>query len=156
MTIESAIQRFCNYQERSHKEVRNKLYELGCNQTEVEQHITNLIEQDLVNEERYARASARGKFRIKGWGRIKIIHHLKQQQISAYCITSGLKEIDQEEYYQRLMSLARRKYEELSGASHKGLKKQKTFRYLLQRGFETSLITEALLEIIQDPSQVSD
>ena len=95
---EAAILHYCQYQERCHSEVRNKLYELGCNKDDVEQHIIDLIETGILNEERFAKAYAGGKFRMKQWGREKIRQQLKFRKISEYCIRKGLAEIDGNEY----------------------------------------------------------
>jgi regulatory protein len=148
MDRKSAIWLYCNYQERSHKEVRNKLYELGCRTFEVDQLMAELIEAGLLNEERYARALARGKFRLKQWGKIKIIHHLKLQNVSAYCIRKALTEIDDEEYLQVLHKLALRKWTELRSDRNLLTRKAKLFRYLLQKGFESDLINDTFKEII--------
>ena len=125
MEVTAAIEHYCRYQERCHKEVRNKLYELGCKTPEVEEHIAELIEKDLLNEERYARAIARGKFRMLQWGKIKIVQQLKFQQISEYCIKKGLSEIDEDEYQQTAKELAAKKSRELRGEKKQYILKQK-------------------------------
>ena len=149
MDHKTAIYQYCNYQERSHKEVRNKLYDLGCRTTEVNELIAELIEVGLLNEERYARAIARGKFRIKKWGRNKIINALKLQQVSAYCIKKALTEIDEDEYLEVLKKLSEKRWTELSTEKNKLIKKKKFYSFLLQRGFEQALINEAYKEIIE-------
>lgn len=148
MSARESIYRYCNYQPRSHQEARNKLYELGCKTPEVEELISELIEKGLLNEEQYARAIARGKFRMKQWGRIKIIQQLKLQKVSEYCIKKALTEIDADEYYETLKKLAEKKWAELRSERMQPIKKNKTFHYLAQKGYESSLITEAINEII--------
>lgn len=148
MDLKTAIYRYCNYQERCHKEVRNKLYELGATSHEVQQLITEVIEAGLLNEERYAKAYARGRFRIKHWGRQKIVQQLKLNQVSAYCIKAGLGEIDPDEYYKTLNHLAERKISELRTEKNLFVKKQKTYRYLLQKGFEADLINTIIQDIM--------
>lgn len=150
MDHKTAIYNYCNYQERSHKEVRNKLHELGCKTTEVNELIAELIEVGLLNEERYARAIARGKFRIKRWGRNKIISALKLQQISEYCIRKALTEIDEDEYIEVLKRLAEKRWAELSSERSKLIKKKKFYTFLLQRGFEQALINDCYKEIIAE------
>jgi len=147
MDAKTAIWHYCNYQERSHKEVRNKLYELGCRTTEVERLISELIEANLLNEERYARAVARGKFRIKKWGRNKIVAQLKLQQVSPYCIRKALTEIDPDDYYQTLMKLASKKWGELKTERSSAGKRAKLYRYLLQKGYESDLVNDIYKEI---------
>lgn len=143
-TIFTAITRYCNYQERCHQEVRNKLYELGANTPEVERLIALLIEKNLLNEERYATSFARGKFSIKKWGRQKILQQLKLHRISDYCIKKAMKEIDPEEYQQVLKRLTERKWAELAGEKNLYIRKNKTWRYLVQKGYETDLVQDAI------------
>lgn len=150
--VRTAIYTYCNYQERSHQAARNKLYELGCKTTEVEEYIAELIEKGVLNEERFARAIARGKFRIKHWGKVKIIRQLKQQRISDYCIRKAMTEIDPEEYDKALTLLAEKKWAVLKTERSLPARKAKTYRYLLQKGYETSLVQDKINEIIKNES----
>src|SRR5688572_4153850 len=136
MDLFSAISRFCEYQERCHREVRSKLYDLGCSKEDVEQHITALIEKGLLNEQRYAVAIVRGKFNVKRWGRRKIVHQLKANHVSEPCIRKALEEIDPDEYYDTLSTLANRKYREATDDKIVLSKQNKVYRYLLQKGYE--------------------
>lgn len=148
MSARESIYRYCNYQLRSHHEARNKLYELGCKTIEVEELISELIEKGLLNEELYARAIARGKFRMKQWGKVKIIQQLKLQRVSDYCIKKALTEINPEEYYNTLKKLAQKKWAELKSEKLQPIRKNKTYRYLAQKGYESSLINDVLNEIL--------
>lgn len=150
MDLKTAIIRYCNYQERCHFEVKNKLYELGAKTTEVHQLLAEMVELNLLNEERYAFAIVRGRFRLKHWGRVKIIQHLKQHKVSEYCIKKAIKQIDPEEYWQVIQKLGNKKWQELRGERSKLTKKAKWYRFLLQKGFETSLINEVYNEIINN------
>ena len=146
LTAISKLQQFCAYQERSHQETRYKCLELGLRGEEVEEAITALIAENFLNEERFAKAYAGGKFRIKQWGRKKIKMELKQKQVSDYCIRKGLEEIDEEDYAAVLLKLTEKKYESLKGETD--IKRRyKTMQYLLQRGFESTLISDALEQI---------
>jgi len=136
------------YQERCHSEVRNKLYELGCTSVDVEKHLTDLIEANILNEERFAKSYARGKFRMKQWGRVKIIQGLKLKKISDYCIKKGLTEIDGEEYDAVLAKLAERKVYEIRNDKSKLSKKMKLYRYLVQKGFERDIVSEIVSKLI--------
>ena len=101
MTQNEAIEKmkkYCAYQERSQSEVRQKLYSYELSNNEIENILCVLIEQNFINEERFAKTFARGKFRQKKWGKVKIKQHLKQKQISDYCIQTGLEEIDTDDY----------------------------------------------------------
>ena len=148
MSARESIYHYCNYQPRSHQEARNKLYELGCTTPEVELIISELIEKGLLNEEQYARAIARGKFRMKQWGRVKIIQQLKFNKVSEYCIKKAMTEIDPDEYYETLKKLAEKKWATLKSEKQPPIKKKKAFSYLAQKGYESSLINEALNELI--------
>jgi regulatory protein len=149
MDARTAINRYCQYQERCHAEVRNKLYDLGCRTTEVEEHISDLIEKGILNEERYAKAYARGKFRMKQWGRIKIIQQLRLKKVTDYCIKKGLSEIDADEYTGVLKKLVERKWSELAGEKNPGVRKMKVFRYVAQKGYESDMINDTINEIIK-------
>ncbi len=140
----SAIRYYCNYRERCHEEVRYKLVEIGARGEELEQLMLQMITENLLNEERYARAYVSGKFRINHWGRNKIVQQLKQKKISAYCIQKGLQEIDEEDYKNTLQLLISQKHKELSKERQPAIRNQKVFRYALQKGYESNLIAEAL------------
>ncbi|MBS1643641.1 MAG: RecX family transcriptional regulator [Bacteroidetes bacterium] len=148
MELLPSISRYCAYQERCHQEVRNKLLELGVRFEALENQIALLIEQDLLNEERFARAFARGKFRIKKWGRVKITQELRLRQISPFLITRALSEINTNDYYGVLEQLASRKLESLEREYNDFKKYQKAFRFLLQKGYEAQLVNEVLKELM--------
>jgi regulatory protein len=148
LTKEQAFQKlkhYCAYQERSHDEVKQKLYGFGLHRQEVEETLSTLIEENYLNEERFAIAFAGGRFRSKQWGRVKIEYELKQKKVSPYCIRKALNEIDDEAYLKTLQQLARKKWNSLKapGATDY-VKSSKTTTYLLQRGFERQLITQAI------------
>ena len=146
VTIEQALQKlkhFCGYQERSHYETTQKLYSLGLYKKDVEILLSQLIEENYLNEERYATAFASGRFRIKQWGRIKIKYELHQHKVSSYNITQALKSIDNADYLNTLNSLAAKKWASLKGEQYLN-KQAKTTSFLLQRGFEQPLISIAI------------
>jgi regulatory protein len=149
LTKEQALQKlkhFCAYQERCHTEVKEKLYNLGVWKKDHDEIIATLIEQNYLNEERFAIAFAGGKFRIKQWGRVKIKYELKQKLVSEYSIKKALKQIDEEEYQKVLEKLAKEKYAELKNEQYL-IRKKKTIDYLLQKGFEGELIKMTVVEI---------
>ena len=135
---------YCAYQERTQQEVRDKLYALGLYRDEVEQTLSDLISENFVNEERFAKAYASGKFRIKQWGRRKIIYALKQKNISPYCIDKALKEIPEDEYIEVIKKLIENKRNTLTGDNF--MKKQKISSYLIGKGFESELVWATLNE----------
>ena len=147
LTPDQALQRgkqYCSYQERSHAETKEKLYSFGLYKTEVEKLLSQLIEEDYLNEERFAAAYARGKFRMKQWGRIKIKYELKQKQVSEYCIKKALREINEEEYEKTLEKLFTEKSEEVQSEKNVFTRKRKIKDYLLQKGFELDMILKKL------------
>ena len=149
LTRDEALQKlrqYCIYQERSHYEAQQKLYELGIRKAEHDEIIATLIEEDYLNEERFAKQFAGGKFRMKEWGRNKIYYALREKRVSEYNIKKGLKEIDDEEYKKVLGELAEKKYESLRDEQYL-VRRKKTVDYLLQKGFEPDLVTKALHEL---------
>jgi regulatory protein len=146
LTKEQALQKlkqYCGYQERCHSEVQQKLWDLGVNRSFHDEIISNLIEEDYLNEERFARIFAGGKFRVKSWGKKKIEYALKDKKVSSYSINKGLKEIDEDDYQNLLERLAEKKYESLKSEQYL-LRKKKTMDYLLQKGFEPDLINRVV------------
>lgn len=148
LTPQQALQKlkhYCAYQERSHSEVKEKAYGFGLRRQEVDEVISELIQEDYLNEERFAIAFAGGKFRMKGWGRVKIKYELKQRKVSEYCIRKALQEIDETVYQKTLETLAKKKWSSIRGAGTNGfVKMSKTRDYLMQRGFEASLINDVI------------
>ncbi|NIG52158.1 regulatory protein RecX [Chitinophaga sp. Cy-1792] len=140
------LRQYCAYQERCHSEVKYKALELGIRGPEVEECIAALIAENFLSEERFAKAYAGGKFRMKQWGKKKIRQSLKQKQVSDYCIRKGMEEIDADDYWKVLQQLTEKKYQSLSREIPLK-RKYKTMQYLLQRGFEQELISEALEQI---------
>ena len=138
------IKYYCAYQERSHKEVRSKLLELEIYGDELENYISILIDENYLNEERYACAIVRGKFNYKQWGRNKILQTLKQQGISTYCINKAMKEIDEDDYLKTIQTLAEKKMETLRSESNKFAKMTKLKNYLMQKGYEFNYINDIL------------
>ena len=141
------IKHYCAYQERSHQEVKDKLYSFGLYPGEVEELLSQLISENYLNEERYAIAFAGGKFRAKHWGRIKIRYALKLQRVSDYCIKKALAIIDERDYEQLLDKLAQEKQRTLRSEKNIFIKKKKIQSFLQQRGFENELISEWLKKL---------
>lgn len=141
------IIKYCAYQERSHVEVKEKLFSYGLYKEQVEELISQLIAENYLNEERYAIAFAGGKFRMKYWGRIKIKYELKQHQVSEYCIKKALSQIDEDQYLERLKKLFADKTTSLKQEKNNFVKKRKIMAYLQQKGYESSLINELLKEL---------
>lgn len=145
-TIEEAkrsLESFCVYQERCHKEVREKLQKMKMIPEAIDEIIYHLIQHNFLNEERFACAFARGKFRIKKYGRLRIQKELNYKEISAYNIKKAMLEIDEVEYLKTLSQLAKKKWNAIA-ESHPFKKKQKVVSHLVYKGYELDLIYEEL------------
>jgi regulatory protein len=128
LTKEQALQKlkhYCAYQERCHSEVKEKLYSLGVWKKDHDEIIASLIEENYLNEVRFAIAYAGGKLRVKQWGRVKIRYELKQKQVSDYCIKKALKQIHEEAYMAVLIQLAKENYTVLKDAQYVVRKKRR-------------------------------
>ena len=154
-TIKEAIpkiEHFCAYQERCHEEVVQKLRTMKMDSDEIDTIIVKLITDNFLNEERFACSFARGKHRMKHWGKIRITNELKFKKINQTLITIALKEITPEEYLATFHTLAERNWE--SSRETNTLKKRKKFcDYLLRKGFESNLVYEKVKELEIDLQQ---
>ena len=140
------IYRYCAYQERCHQEVKDKLYELGLSTNDVNEMLSHLITEGFLNEERFARSFAGGKFRLKHWGRIKIVNELQSRGLTANCIKAGLKEIEEPVYEAVLRSLLEKKGASLSGETNEFIKRDKISKFAIQKGYEPELVWRLIKE----------
>lgn len=139
---------YCAYQERSQQEVRNKLYKWGVYASDVEDIIIDLIEDNFLNEERFAFAYTTGKFKMKGWGKFKIKQGLQAKGVSTPLIKSALNSIDTDDYFEKLAEVLKKKKESLK-ESDTYILKQKLARFGLYRGFESHLVWDVVEELSQ-------
>lgn len=146
------IEAFCAYQERCDQEVRKKIKSWGLDSEDTDILISDLIQNNFLNEQRFAEAFVSGKFRIKRWGRIKIKQHLKQKNISNYSINKGMAEIDPTEYRETILNLANSK-NRLINAPDIWSRKVKLQRYLASKGYETELVRETVEEVVQNEDE---
>ncbi len=150
MGLEEAKQkifRYCAYQERCHSEVRNKLYEYGLYRPDIDNIISFLITEGFLNEERFAKAYAGGKFRMKQWGRLKIQLELEFRGLTKNCIKIGLKEIDEADYTKTIGELIHKKQAQLDEENVFVLR-DKIAQYVIQKGYEPELVWSTLKSII--------
>jgi regulatory protein len=148
LTKEQALQKvkhYCSYQERCHSEVVSKLYDLGVYKNEHDEIISSLIQENYLNEERFAIQFAGGRFRLKQWGKVKIKYELKGKQVSEYCIKKALATIPSPDYWQTAQKLFDAKHKILKSEKNSFIKKRKLQDYLLQKGFESEII-QALIK----------
>lgn len=142
-TAYNRIHKYCAYQERSHSEVRSKLLDWGQKGIELEEIISSLVEGDFLNEERFAIAFARGKFRIKNWGINKIKSELNRKNVSDYCIKKAISLLPKSDYDIAIKKLIEKKEKSLV---EKNIfkRKQKIANYLLSKGYESELVWKIL------------
>jgi regulatory protein len=143
-TVEEAtrkLEQYCAYQERCHDEVINKLRGMNMIPQAIDVIVGHLLQNNYLNEERFARSFARGKFRIKQWGRVRIVRELKARNISRYNIDFALKEINDSDYLSTFNSLAEKQWE-IIREKNIFKKKRKLFDYLIRKGYESHLIYE--------------
>jgi regulatory protein len=144
--IKQKLEYFCAYQERCYKEVEAKLFEFQVSEVEKQEIIIYLIENNFINEERFAKSFVRGKHHYKFWGRNRITNELKFRNISSRIIKEALLEIPTATYLENFHQLAEKHWDSIK--ERKGQKKNKKFTdYLMRKGYETSLIFEKLKEL---------
>ena len=150
-TVDEALKKleyYCSYQERCHKDIEDKLFKMNMIPAAKEKIILHLLEPNFLNEERFAKSYARGKFRIKKWGKQRIVRELKFKGISKYNIDSALKEIPEEDYISTFNELAEKKFNSITEIN-KYKKKKKLIDYLLYRGWESYLIFDKVNQLIK-------
>jgi len=139
----SKAEHYCAYQERSQQEVRDKLYEWGLWPQAVEKIISQLIEANFLNEERFAKAYAKGKFNQKGWGKIKIKQGLKFKQVPDVLIKKALATINPDDYLKTLEKVIHKKsIVTIEKDPYK--RRYKLQQYAVGRGYEADLIADVL------------
>jgi len=142
------LENYCAYQDRCHKEVEQKLYDINMIPQAKEKILLHLLQHNFLNEERYAKAFTRGKFKIKKWGKIKITNELKFRNISAYIIKNALLEINEDDYLKTLQQLAEKKLP-LIKESNSFIKRNKLSIYLISKGYESNLVFDVVKTSIQ-------
>jgi len=151
MTREEALEklkRYCAYQDRCHQEVRTKLLSLKIYGDWLEEVMSDLIQDGYLNDERFAKNYARGKYRIKGWGKVKITQALKARRISEYCIRQAMKEIDEEGGYLETLQGHLEKYVHLRKQKlEKPVLMKKAYAHGISKGFESNLVRQELSSI---------
>ncbi|WP_334056268.1 regulatory protein RecX [Polaribacter sp. P097] len=147
--IKRKIEQFCVYQDRCHKEVEQKMRDYELIPEAREMILLSLMQDNFLNEERFAKSFARGKFRIKNWGKQRIIRELKFREISAYNIKTALKEIDEQEYLDTIYRITEKRSQSiLETNSYK--KKKKLIDFLMRKGFENELIFKTVNDILEE------
>ena len=142
------LEQYCVYQDRCHKEVEQKMRDYNLIPEARELILLSLMKDNFLNEERFSKSYARGKFRIKSWGKQRIVRELKFRDISAYNIKTALKEIDPEEYIATMYRITENRNEVLTEANHYK-RKQKLIDFLMRKGFENELIFKTVKDVLE-------
>lgn len=145
--IKRKLEQYCVYQDRCHKEVAQKMREYNLIPEAKEMILLSLIQDNFLNEERFAKSFARGKFRIKHWGKQRIVRELKFRDISAYNIKTALKEIDEQEYTATLYNITENRNAVIF-ESNIYKRKKKLIDFLLRKGYESELIFKTVNDVI--------
>ena len=141
--LKKKLEHFCAYQERCHQEVIRKMRDIAVDAEAIDIVVVHLITNNFLNEERFACSFARGKHRIKHWGKSRIINELKCRNISQYNINTALKEISDDDYDVAFNSISQKHWKSITEKNV--MKKRKKFcDFLLRKGFESDLIYEKL------------
>ena len=142
----SRIKSYCALQDRCQWDVRQRLSEWGLLESTKDILMIELINDEFIDEERYARSFCRGKFKIKKWGKRKIEFELKKKKISSVCIKKGMEEIDLKEYLKQLNNQAEKKNKLIKDKNHFN-RKSKLAKYLIDKGYESNLVWEEIKEM---------
>jgi regulatory protein len=146
--LQSKMEHYCVYQDRCHQEIEKKMNTYQMIPEAKEKILLHLMRHDFLNEERFSRSFARGKFRIKNWGKQRIIRELKIKNISSYNIKTALKEIDDELYIKTIEKIAASKNNTIK-EPNLFKKKKKIYDYLYRKGYESSLIQETIQKLLK-------
>ena len=143
--LKTRLERYCAYQERCHQEVKKKLRQIGAFRDDSDAVISHLIQNDYLNETRFAMLYVRSKFSIKKWGKKRIVNELKQRKITNYNIEKALEQIEEEDYQLTFNTLAQKRWDQLKRNKEPlPQRKKKWVNYLQYRGWENDLIFDAL------------
>ncbi|CAI8418331.1 MAG: Regulatory protein RecX [Polaribacter sejongensis] len=145
--IKRKLENYCVYQDRCHKEVEQKMWDYHLIPEAKEMILLSLMKDNFLNEERFAKSFARGKFRIKNWGKQRIVNALKFKDISAFTIKTALKEIDEVAYIETIYRIAENRNEVIKETNiYK--RKKKLIDFLMRKGFESDLIYKTVNEVV--------
>lgn len=145
--VKRKLERYCVYQDRCHKDVETKLRAFLLTAEAKDEVVLHLLEHNFLNEERFSKSFARGKFSIKKWGKQRIIRELKFREIASYTIKVGLKEIDEALYLKTLFEITAKKNNVLCEPDS-AKRKKKLIDFLLRKGYEYDATYRVVHEIL--------
>jgi regulatory protein len=145
--IKRKLELYCVYQDRCHKEVEQKMREYQLIPEARELILLSLMKENFLNEERFSKSYARGKFRIKSWGKQRIVRELKFRDISDYNIKTALKEIEEAAYLETIYRITENRNAVIS-EPNLSKRKKKLIDFLMRKGFENELIYKVVKEVV--------
>ena len=141
------MQSYCSYQERSFFDVKSKLISWNVQEKIIDEIINEFVKEDYLNEERFVKAYAGGKFRINKWGKNKIINELNKKQIPDIYIQIGLHDIDDEEYLNTLKEIISKK-DAIIKIANPEKRMQKLAAYAISKGYSSGIVWKVLNQTI--------
>jgi regulatory protein len=144
-TILHKAQAYCAYQDRCSSEVVQKLRNWGVDDARIPKIIETLIADKFLDDLRFAQSFVSSKFRLKHWGRNKLVYELRLKKIPSDFISLAIESIEENEYSATLQTLISKKTKEVKDTDA-FRKKQKIARYLISKGFESELVFGMLKE----------
>jgi len=147
--IKRKLENYCVYQDRCHKEIEQKMRDYNLIEEAKELILLSLMKDNFLNEERFAKSFTRGKFRIKSWGKQRIVRELKFRDISAYNIKTALKEIEDSQYIETIYRITENRNNVIS-EPNEFKRKKKLIDFLMRKGFENELIFKTVNEIVSE------
>ena len=133
---------YCNYRDRSTKEIKIKLLDLNYSIEIIDSAISQAIELKIVDNFRFSKSFSRGKNQKNRWGKIKIAYELKNKGLNNKEITFGIESIEEKTYYKVLM-----KSIEVYKRKSKNFEKNKLITHLINKGYETSLVINTIKKL---------
>ena len=146
-SIKKKVEFYCAYQERCRMEVIQKLKKLKIYGDSIEEYIAHLINNDFLNEKRFAESYVRGKFNNNNWGKIRIVRELESRNISQVNIENALTEINHEDYLKKVRVLSKKIINENNDKTKEKIK-EKIYSRLEYKGWEKELIYEEINNLI--------
>lgn len=133
---------YCNYRDRSTKEIKIKLLDLNYSIEIIDSAISKAIELGIVDNFRFSKSFSRGKNQKNRWGKIKIAYELKNKGLNNKEITFGLESIEEKSYYKILM-----KSIEVYKRKSKNFEKNKLIKHLINKGYEIALVISTIKKL---------
>lgn len=136
----------CSRSETCTHDIQAKLKDWGLNEDDSIVVIAQLKEEKFIDDERFARAYIKDKFRLNHWGKQKIEYMLRAKKINQEILELAFEEIEDEGYANELLKLLSDKAKTIK-AKDQYDKRNKLMRFAMGRGFESGKIYAAFKEL---------